>query len=188
MELDPEAAKPFVVRAICDAKNVAQLKAVTEMPQSTLPEIDGCLGAILRAGPKGEHDLQWQWRAEIAGRFATAAIVPDLKAGVKYPEQDKFVLPVLLRYAPEEAMAQVKTIHLGTVQGDFDFQQDFFELGRVYGARGVSYPPAMLEYLRGLMDGDAGKGTENGVYQLSLHGTAEDEVLFRKRLERVRRG
>jgi hypothetical protein len=179
IELDPQGAKDYAIRAVCDPRRYVPLEAVAALPDATLPEVDGCLGNLLRVPPANPNDPAWKARVELAGRFASASILPAVREGWKDPAQDSAVLPLLLRYSPEEAVSLIQERHKVDV-----FL--FFETNRVFKARAASFPAQLTKMLRHqLQEGpDAQAGT--AAYELSQGGEPEDRFLIEQRLEKLR--
>jgi hypothetical protein len=178
IELDPADAKPYVVRAICDTKSVVPFTSVSELPDATLPEVDGCLGELLRNAPGHQGEYVWKERATLAARFATAAILPAVREGWKEPAQDDAAIALLLRYTPNEAVA-----HLQLTPLRFTY---LLTSNNVFHSLHATLPPEMLAWLRQLVkDGpEAEAGSAAG--ELSQLGQAADRALLEERLARLR--
>lgn len=182
IELDPQGAKDYVVRAVCDRQSVVPLDAVAALPEATLPEVDGCLGDLLRVPPPRPTDYHWKARAELAARFASAAILPAVRQGWTNAEQDSAVLPLLLRYAPAEAVSRIEKSQAQGVNG-IDL---FYETNKVFKARGASFPPELTDLLRHQVQSGPDDMAAHAAYELSQGGASEDRLVLEKRLAEVR--
>ncbi len=184
IELSPAEAKPFVLREICDPKSGVQMKHIQNLPQDVLPEVDNCLTEQLRTLP-GANNLHRQWKAEIAARFGSEAMLPAMKEiyeGRKNWNGSSDGSPFFayfLRYSPKEAMVLID--ELGT-----NFRNAFFEIDRVFEARKARFPDELKVWLRVKLE--KGPDAEAGwaAYELSRFGAAEDRLLVEKKLQKLR--
>jgi hypothetical protein len=181
IELNPQGAKSYVARAVCKAQPAVPFDSVAGLPDATLPEVEVCLGQLLRivpTGPGETHD--WKGRALLAARFASPAILPLVRQGWKNPEQDGPVLALLLRYRPEEAVSKIEAVSPATRMNIF------FDINRVFKALGARFPEGFADWLRQrVKDGPDDDGGFAG-YELSKGGAPEDRTLLEERLARVR--
>jgi hypothetical protein len=180
IELDPVSAKPYVVNAVCDAKEVVTLDSVGALPDATLPEVDGCLGALLRESPSMANRSDWEWksRALLAARFASPAILPDVRKGWAKPEQDPPVIALLLRYAPAEAVKKIQSSPMNAIN-------PFFDVNNVFKARQVGFPDELTSWLRQLVKSGPNDDAGLAAFELSRGGAPEDLALVEDRLVRV---
>jgi hypothetical protein len=179
VELDPAGAKPYVIRAVCDTKFYVPLGAVAKLPDATLPEVDGCLSDLLSKPPAKPQDRNvWIARAELAARFATAAVVPAIREGWKDKLQDGPVLAILLRYEPAEAVATLRA------HGTPDFTP-FYEIETVFKARGASFPPELRALLREQVKDGSDQAAGRAAYSLSQGGLPEDREPIVTRLKQL---
>ena len=183
IELDPQAARPYAIRAVCGRGWPIPLDSFAALPFDTLPEVDGCLGDLLSTPPDKPHDNSWSMRAALAGRFATAAILPQVRAGWKYPEQDGEVLPLLLRWSPQEAMSKINS-------SSFDenrLMNLFFNIDRSFTSRQAPFPPHLGNWLRQMLQDGPDNQAAFAAYQLSQGGAKQDRALLETRLARLRK-
>jgi hypothetical protein len=183
IELDPQAAKPYVIPTICGRGWPVPLERVAALPFDTLPEVDGCLGDMLSTPPAKPHDNPWRMRAALAARFATAAILPQVRAGWEYPEQDSDVLPLLLRWSPDEAMAKITA-------SPFDSNRLtnlFFNIDKSFTSRQAAFPPQLSDWLRKMLQDGPDNQAAFAAYQLSQGGAKQDRSLLEARLARLRK-
>jgi len=183
VELDPQAAKPFVVQAICGRGWPVPLNSVAALPFDTLPDIDACLGDLLSTPPEKPYDNPWSMRAALAARFATAAILPQVRTGWKYPEQDREVLPLLLRWAPDEAMEKIR----GASADQNRLTNLSFNINTSYTSRHAVFPTQMLDLLHRLLVEGTDSQAGFAAYELSQAGDKKDHVLLEARLDRLRK-
>ncbi len=176
IRFDPDGAKPYVIRAVCDRANVVPLEAVADLPSATVPEVDGCLSEMLRLP---DTSYRWQIRAQLAARFASAAVLPAVRQGWTSPQGDGPVLALLLRYAPEEAVARLKTT-------DWHQYDIFFQIDRVFGARKAQFPPQLTAWLREVVRTGSPEVAGTAAYQLSRYGDPKDRALLEARLAQLR--
>ena len=180
IELDPQGSSDYVVRAVCDTHWPVPLESVADLPEATLPAVDGCLGNHLRVPPSRPNDPLWLARAELAGRFASAAILPAIRQGWTSPEQDSAVLPLLLRYEPDEAVSVI------TKASKRDAVGLFYEIDKVFKSRGSSFPAQLTDLLRRQVEDGTDDEAGHAAYQLSQGGTPEDKLLLEQRLAKLR--
>ncbi len=176
IRFDPEGAKPYVIRAICNRQSAVPLEAVAELPVQNLPEVDGCLSEMLRSP---DTSYRWQMRAHLAGRFASAAVLPAVREGWTSPQRDGPVLAILLRYAPDEAVARLKTT-------DWHQFNTFFEINKVYDARKAAFPPQLTAWLREVVRTGPPEAAGRAAYELSRYRDPNDRVLLEERLAQLR--
>jgi hypothetical protein len=179
IELDPDGAKDYVIRAVCDSQSFVPLEAVSPLPDEVLPEVDSCLGKLLRVPPPRPTDHVWKTRAELAGRFASPAILPAVREGWTSPEQDSAVLPLLLRYAPAEAIAKIESEHqLNSIS--------FFETNKVFESRRTGFPPLLTDWLRRQLADGPNDLAGIAAFELSQGGQPQDRLLLERRLTDLR--
>ena len=179
IELDPVGAKPYVIRAVCDPQSFVPLDSVAALPDATLPEVDGCLSALLRVPPSGPSDV-WQRRAMLAARFASPAIVPFVRQGWKNSMQDGPILALLLRYQPTEALSKMQVI------SPAEWMDTFYYVNKAFKARGASFPRELLDWLRGHLKEGTDEDAGFAAYELSQGGAPEDRAVLEERLALVR--
>ena len=83
IELDPASARPYVLREICDPHSTVHMQQMAALPDAALPETDACLLQQITANAlinKPSGVAPWPEKALIAGRFASAAIYPQMLA------------------------------------------------------------------------------------------------------------
>ena len=180
IEISPEIAVSYVVRAICDPKSDVPARYVADLPEPTLQAVDSCLATELNSWP-GNNDLRFRAKVLLAARFGSEALLPVVRevyatrAG-KFPRQhDGPFLAYLLRYAPKEAMPQIETL------SGSDVWIAFMDIDKVFAARNVPFPAELQAWLR-LQVGQADKGNKaaekNAVWaasELSRFGSAADK-------------
>ena len=185
IELSPEVAKSYAVRAICDPKSGVQMKQIQDLPEEVLPEVDACLTDELRA-LTGANNLHRQWKADIAARFGSEAMLPAMKEiyearkNWNEPSDDSSFLAYFLRYSPKEAIGWIDA--LGANSGIV-----FFEIDNVFAARKVRFPGELDAWLRLKLEKGADRETEWSANQLSRFGEADDKLLVEKKLEALRK-
>jgi hypothetical protein len=178
VELDPQAARPYVIRYACDATISLQLKSVTALPDATLPEVDDCLSAILAQPWTRATQNSWKWKAELAARFATEKVVPAVRKGWTDKSQDGVTLAILLRYEPAEGVAYLNS-------HEMDQLNTFFEINNIFKARRASYPPELLAWLRDVVQNAPDQAAGYAAYDLSQCGLAEDRDVIEARLKKM---
>jgi len=120
-------------------------------------------------------------RAELAARFASPAVLPEVRLGWTDAAQDSAVLPLLLRYAPAEAVSRIEKSQLQGVKGDL-----FYETNTVFKARGAAFPAELTDLLRRQLRSGTDDQTDSAAYELSLGGAPEDRYLLEQRLGKLR--
>ena len=183
IELSPETAKPYALREICDPKSEVMLEQIADLPEETLPEVDGCLTAELSA-LKESHNHRWQWKAMIAARFGSKEMLPTMREIYSTrkdwnPQSDEGAfLAYFLRYSPREAVEHIDA--LGT-----DSQPVFFFIGKVFTARKAAFPDELEAWLRGKLKKGSADEAGLAAYELSIFGRAEDKGLVEQKLEQL---
>jgi hypothetical protein len=183
IELDPQEAKPYVVQAVCGRGWPVPLDSVAALPFDTLPEVDACLGEMLSTPPAKPHDNPWSMRTALAARFATAAILPQVRAGWKYPEQDRDVLPLLLRWSPDEAVAKITAPPYDYIR----LMNLFFNIDKNFTSRQAAFPPQLGDWLRQMVQEGPDNQASFAAFQLSQGGAKQDRALLEARLARLRK-
>jgi hypothetical protein len=188
VELDPAGAKRYVIRAVCDTHFIVPLEKVTKLPDATLPEVDECLGNLLRkTSAESKDQFVWTTRAKLAARFGTAAIVPAVREGWRQHSKDPLgegaVLALLLRYAPADAVDSMKA---NVKTGAAFNSQTFFAIDEVFKARHAAYPSELRAWLLELVKNGNEDMARAGAIELSLHGEPEDRAALEARLKVLR--
>jgi hypothetical protein len=184
IELSPDAAKPYALREICDPMSDVMLEQLADLPEETLPEVDACLTAQLRA-LDGPHNHRLEWKAMLAARFGTKNMLPamqEIYAGRKdwNPQSDVGAfLAYFLRYSPQEALVAINSLGPNT-------QPVFFFIDKVFDARKITFPNELQAWFREkLKNGSVGQAGL-AAYQLSRFGKPEDKLLVQQKLDRLR--
>lgn len=170
VEIDASEAKPYVIEMICRSRRGLLLDKLNGVKEDRLPEVDECLTALLAKGERGEHDFDWEQAAQRAARFATPAILGRVKAAWTNASQDPSMLALLMRDAPEEAVALL----------DREPDIDWYPVNKVYEALDNKFPPEVLAWLR---DPSAPR---SAAYELAQFGEPQDRVLLEQRLDDLR--
>ena len=184
IELSPETAKPYAIREICDPKSEVMLEQMADLPEETLPEVDGCLTAQLSAS-KESRNHRWQWKAMIAARFGSKDMLPTMREIYSThkdwnPQSDEGAfLAYFLRYSPREAVVHIDA--LGT-----NSQPVFFFIGKVFTARKAAFPDELEAWLRGKLKNGSADEAGLAAYELSMFGSAEDKGPVEQKLEQLR--
>ncbi|MGC1620265.1 MAG: hypothetical protein WA765_17380 [Candidatus Acidiferrum sp.] len=184
IELSPETGKPYAVREICDPKSEVMLEQITDLPEETLPEVDGCLAAQLSAS-KESHNPRWQWKVMIATRFGSKGMLPTMreiystrKDWNPQSEEGAF-LAYFLRYSPREAVVHIDA--LGT-----NPQPGFFFIDKVFTARKAAFPDELEAWFRGKLKKGSADEAGLAAYELSMFGRAEDKGIVEQKFEQLR--
>jgi hypothetical protein len=186
IELSPEAAEPYAVREICDPKSEVMLEQIADLPEDTLPQIDGCLETQLRAST-GLHNHRWQWKAMIAARLGSEKMLPAMREIYAArndwnPQSDEGAfLAYFLRYSPRDAMLPIDALSANS-------QPVFFYIDKVFAARKTAFPNELEGWLREKLKKEAADEAGWAAYQLSLFGRPEDKALVESKLEELRQG
>jgi hypothetical protein len=146
--LSPDAARPYVVNQICDPASRADGSKLVGLPDEALPEVDACLTAML-AQWHGDRFLRTVKGALLA-RYASAAALPAVRElyahrpadGDYFSDQyEGALLGYLLRYAPDEAMADIQAR-----SGNLDML--LYPIANAFGDRHADFPPAYQAWLK----------------------------------------
>lgn len=170
VEIDENGSRPYVIDMICRSERGLLLDKLNGVKEDRLPEVDECLTALLAKGERREHDFDWEQAAQRAARFATPAILPQVKAAWTNASQDASMLALLMRDAPKEAVALLAR----------EPKIDWYPANKVYEALDGRFPPEVLAWLR---DPSAPR---SAVYELAQFGEPQDRVLLEQRLDDLR--
>jgi hypothetical protein len=185
IELSPDVAKPYVVKEICNPKSGVQMKQIQNLPQDVLPEVDACLAEQLRA-LTGGNNLHRQWKAEIAARFGSQAMLPAMKEIYEArknwnpPSDDSPFLAYFLRYSPKDAITWIDALGANA-------QSAFYEIDNVFAASKARFPTELDTWFRLKLEQGADREAGWAAYQLSRFGEADDKLLVEKKLEALRK-
>lgn len=171
--------KKILIHAICAPGYPIQLATLAAWHGDRLPEVDSCLADRLKS-PPGNHGNLWNEEATLAARYATPAILPQIKAGWNANAQDNVMLAVLMRMAPTEAVALLDRT---TSQNNLPF----FPVNSIYEALHQPYPPPVLTWMRQHLGTATGMQERTLAAELSRRGEATDEALVEKRLADLRK-
>jgi len=171
IEIDESESKQYVIDRVCSSKRGLLLDKLHGVKADRLPEVDECLAELLAKGELREHDFDWEQAALRAARFATSAILPQVKAVWTNPSQDSTMLPLLLRDAPKEAVALLNR--------EPDIQ--WYPANTVYEALDAKFPPEILAWLR------SPSAPRNAGYELAQFGEPQDRMLLEQNLENLRK-
>ncbi|MDQ2924388.1 MAG: hypothetical protein M3R43_02330, partial [Acidobacteriota bacterium] len=188
IELDPEAAAPYVQREICDPRSHVQMKQMAAIPAKTLPATDGCLLQQVTAhaaDPRGAPGVApWPEKTLVLARFASDAIYPSvLTLYQTHPGWDSYVrgavIAYLIRWHPETVTALLPASSTTNTAGIM------FSFNNVMEARHASYPEALRAELREQFTSGTDREAQNALYLLSRFGGQEDAAAALARLDRV---
>ena len=171
VEIDESASKPYVIDMVCRSERGLLLDKLNGVKEDRLPEVDECLTALLAKGERRENDFDWEQAAQRAARFATPAILPQIKAVWTNASQDPSMLALLMRDAPKEAVALLNR----------EPQIQWYPANKVYEALDSKFPPEVLAWLRNP------SAPKSAAYELAQFGEPQDRALLEQRLEDLRR-
>jgi hypothetical protein len=173
--------KQILIHAICAPGYPIQLTTLAAWKGDRLPEVDNCLADRLKS-PPADHGFLWNSEATLAARYATPAILPQIKAGWNAPTaQDSTMLAVLMRMAPAEAATLLdRTASQNNLP--------FYPADTIYESLHQPFPPPVLAWIRQHLTTASNKAQERSfAYQLAGHGEATDEALIENRLIDLRK-
>jgi len=171
--------KQVLIHAICAPGYPMQLTTLAAWRGDRLPEVDTCLADRLKS-PPGDRGGIWNGEAILAARYATPAILPQIKAGWNANAQDGTMVAVLMRMAPTEAVALLdRTTNWNNLP--------FYPVDSIYDSLHQPYPPPVLAWMRQHLTTASGMQERTLAYQLAHHGETSDEVLIEKRLADLRK-
>ena len=175
---------PLVIAEVCDPKSLADFNVLSAMPFDSLTEADACLLDQIRQYASGDvrQQIVLQHKSALAARFATAGIYEDLFA--LYLQYEKTwtggvrggMLAYLARYDGTRSRPLLDAA-LPADAPNFD-PNITFALFRAY------YSPALGNFLRTRLESAPPGQASEAAYAMSAHGTAEDQAILRKRLDR----
>lgn len=172
--------KHILALAICAPGYPVQLSTLAAWHGDRIPEVDTCLADRLKVPPT-DHGGIWNGEALLAARYATPAILPQIKAGWNANAQDATMLAVLMRMAPTEAVTLLDRITDGN-------NLPFYPADTIYDALHQPYPPQVLAWMRQHLATTSGLAEQrNLAYQLATRGETTDEALIEKRLADLRK-
>jgi hypothetical protein len=166
VELEGSAARPYVAEMVCRPQRGLLLDKLKGVTEDRLPEVDSCLSALLAKGERREHDFDWEQQALRAARFATPAILPAVKPAWTNPSQDATMLALLMRDAPQEAVALLER----------EPGIEWYPAYTVYETLNSKFPPEVLAWLRGP------HAPTSTLEELARFGEAQDRALLEQRL------
>lgn len=172
--------KQLVINAICAHGSPIPLDYIAVWHGDRLPEVDTCLAEKLKTPEEGFIGSAWSGNALLAARYATPAILPQIKQGWQLPSQDAVMLAVLTRMAPPEAVALMNKL---STQPDIPLYQTDIVLDAMH----LALPPEELAWLRTRLPAAPVQQERAIAYQLSHHGDATDEPLLEKQLFSLRK-
>ncbi|MEG9433605.1 hypothetical protein [Terriglobus sp. ADX1] len=172
--------KQILIHAICAPGYPIQLTTLAAWHGDRLPEVDTCLANRLKS-PPGDRAFLWNSEAILAARYATPAILPQIKAGWNANAQDDAMLAVLMRMAPTEAVALLdRTASQNNLP--------FYPADTIYESLHQPFPPEVLTWIRHHLTTGSGLAEQRSLaYQLAGHGEATDEMLIERRLTDLRK-
>ncbi|WP_047491367.1 hypothetical protein [Terriglobus sp. TAA 43] len=172
--------KQVLIHAICAPGYPIQLTTLSAWHGDRLPEVDSCLADQLKS-PPADHGGIWNGKAILTARYATPAILPQIKAGWNANAQDGTMVAVLMRMAPTEAVTMLdRTTNWNSLP--------FYPADTIYEALHQPFPPPVLAWMRQRLTTTSGLAEQrNLAYQLAGHGEATDEALIEKRLTDLRK-
>ena len=176
----PDEQRQVVVNAICANGYPVPLDVIAAWHGDRLPEVDTCLAKRLKTPEEGNIGSRWNGNALLAARYATPAILPQIKQGWKLPSQDGAMLAVLTRMAPAEAVALLDKI---AGQPNLPFYQEDTVLDSLH----MPLPPEELAWLRTHLPNAPSKQKGTFAYELSRHGETSDEALLEGQLMELRK-
>lgn len=172
--------KQVVINAICANGYPVLLDVIAAWHGDRLPEVDTCLAERLKTPEEGNIGSHWNGNAILAARYATPAILPQIKEGWKLPSQDGAMLAVLTRMAPAEAVTLMEKL---STQPDIQLYQTDAVLDSLH----APMPSEELAWLRMHLPAAPPQQKRSIAYQLSRHGEASDELLLEKQLIELRK-
>ena len=178
--------KPFVVDAACDTQSRMRFEVLTKLPEETLPEADRCLLKQIQqlvASEDRAAQFHLAQKTMLAGRFATKAIYqPMLAVYTQYDSKWEAARGGMLAY-----LARYDE------KGGLELLKQRFKPGAGHQLDETSslcqsfYSPAVNRFFEdNLQREDDNEAVSWSAYQLSEHGTVQDQSLIRARLDRWR--
>jgi hypothetical protein len=200
LDLAPEQATPFLVRAVCAPEGPPLIDAFAKVQEDRLPQVDACLLPLLQGqkpasptvtsvGPAnntGRANFVWKHRVTLAARFGTSALLPVIeKSGARQlaaNPNDTGVTGALLaaemRDDPNAALVRL--------QHGLTSALSWFETGTVFEAARRSFPPVVEAWLRDQVLTGSDDAAGQAAYELSIGGTAADRPVIEQRLAKFR--
>ncbi len=185
IELDPEAARRFVVVELQDPDSVVDFDVLASLKEETLPGADAALlEQISRHGQPKERGnfIMLRLKSLAAARYASSAIYEGLmevysRWGDTWgPDSRGGLLGYFTRYDETRAIPLIEQALAEMEPGqDLSF---FVELTR------VNYSEAVGDLLRRRLESDEPEAVGVAAYILSKRGKAADSRLIEARLER----
>jgi hypothetical protein len=185
IEISPESASPYVVRAICDPKSDVPESYVGDLPEQTLPAADQCLATELRSW-QGNNDLRFRAKVLLAARFGTKSLLPVVREvyaarSGKYPRQhDGPFLAYLLRYAPNEALPKIKTL------SGSDAWIAFSDIDKVFAACHAPFPAELQAWFRVKAESSDKRDADWAAHELARFGNPDDKAIAEQQQEKGR--
>jgi hypothetical protein len=200
LDLSPEQATPFLVRAVCAPDGPPLIDAFAKVKEDRLPQVDACLLPLLQGqkpasplitsvGPAnntGRANFVWKQRVTLAARFGTPALLPvientaaqELAANPNDSGVTAALLAAEMRDDPNAALVRL--------QHSLPSAVSWFETCSVFESARRSFPPVVDAWLRDQVLNGSDDAAGQAAYVLSIGGTAEDRVVIEQRLAKFR--
>jgi hypothetical protein len=188
LDLSPDEARPYFIAQICDPTSLGDLEVLGHLSDKSLPEVDTCLLEQLRRlkNPIDNYARVWlQNKAALAARFATENIYQDVleiyrETATSLPFETAAAVLAYLAKQNEAATIPLIEETLTRLESNQDF--NFLPtLTKLYYSDGIG---KILEKRLELNDPHA---VSTAAYLLGKYGSAEDEAVLQKRLDRWRK-
>lgn len=200
LDIAPEEATPYVVRAVCAPKGPPPIETFAKVKDDRLPQVDGCLLPLLNgqlltstaassaAAPKntGRANFIWKQRVMSAARFGSPALLPAIedlgKQQLAANPNDAGVADALLaaemRDDPKAALMRLQRGKPSVVS--------WYGTNKVFEVAHQPFPPAVEVWLRDQVRTGSDDAAEQMAYELAIGGTAEDRGVIEDRLAQFR--
>ena len=198
LDIAPDQAAPYVVRAVCAPSGPPLLDAFAKVKEDRLPQVDGCLHSLLqgqagsdagtngKATNSGRANFVWKQRVTLAARFGSPALLPEIEISgtqqVAANPNDSGVGGALLAAEMRDNAGAA----LQRLQRGMPSTISWYETDKVFESAHQSFPAPVLTWLRSqVLNADADTAG-NAAYQLSVGGTTQDRKLIEERLSKLR--
>ena len=200
LDLAPEQAMPFVVRAVCAPNGPPLIDAFAKVTEDRLPQVDACLLPLLQGqkpacatitsvGPAkntGRANFVWKQRVTLAARFGTPALLPviensgaqQLAANPNDSGVTGALLAAEMRDDPNAALVRL--------QHGLPSALSWFETDKVFESARRSFPSVVETWLRDQVLYGDDEAAGQAAYVLSIGGAAEDRAVIEQRLAKFR--
>ena len=200
LDIAPDEAAPYVVRAVCAPGGPPPIDAVEKVKEDRLAKVDDCLlpllegsaannaGTPIKPTNSGRATFVWKQRVTLAARFGSPALLPAVETSgaqqlAANPNDSGIGGALLAAEMRDNAGAALQRLQRGMPSAI-----SWYETDKVFESAHQPFPPSILTWLRSQVLTASDETAGNAAYQLSVGGTKEDRKIIEQRLMKLRSG